>query len=89
VGYHENPSSGSLLTVIVREQGNTELAAGILTSNGIDIEKMFISMKLLALKSCSKRFLKENTVPNSIVLQFKGTYRRTDIWTHTETRTRR
>jgi hypothetical protein len=32
----------------------------VLTSNGISVEKMSVSIKLLVLKYCSKMFLKEN-----------------------------
>jgi hypothetical protein len=39
----------------------------------IVLKKMFISMKLFLLKYCDKKHLKENTLPNSIVLYFAVT----------------
>jgi hypothetical protein len=41
-----------------------------LTGTGISIEKMSKSIKLFLLKYPSKKFLKENTLPNSTVLYF-------------------
>jgi hypothetical protein len=39
---------------------------------GISIEKRSIAMELLVLKYYSKRFLKENILPNFVVLYFNS-----------------
>jgi uncharacterized membrane protein len=53
---------------------------GNITSNAISTDKMSVSMKILMLKYCSQIFLKENRLPNSIVIldsQNKMTYKST------------
>jgi hypothetical protein len=40
---------------------------GDLPSNGISMKKISVSVKLLVLKYCNKKFLQENTLPNAIV----------------------
>jgi hypothetical protein len=47
-----------------------EFYLGDLTSNSISIEKTSTFIKLLVLKYCSKKFLRENTLPSSMVLHF-------------------